>query len=223
MRSVTLAFNVILAPGVRFGPTLFVCPECQRSSDPMKPRKRRLTHHDERMAMGLPSSYGRSIPKKRATRGRNGSHPALRTQNREGQSLRAAGAIPSNGNGRRIAWILHGPAKRPAKLHMLNSYPLPLASSWDFWRAHGAQPAPPKTKPPPERPFLTGGLLVKVQIAPAAKSTLTDPLFVWHLYDGGRQAAWGTALNKEEAAKQAEAARSMSERRGLRLSRGFSR
>ena len=64
---------------------------------------------------------------------------------------------------------------------------------------------------------------MKVQIAPAAKSTLTDPLFVWHLYDGGRQVAWGTALNKEEAAKQAEAARSMSERRGLGLSRGLSR
>ena len=204
-------------------PTFDSKPEGQknpRSGDQMQRTERR---HDERMAMGLPSSYGRSIPKKRATRGRNGSHPALRTQNREGQSLRAAGAIPSNGNGRRIAWILHDPAKRPAKLDMLNSYSLPLASSWDFWRAHGAQPAPPKTKPPPERPFLTGGLLVKVQIAPAAKSTLTDPLFVWHLYDGGRQAAWGTALNKEEAAKQAEAARSMSERKGLRLSRGFSR
>jgi hypothetical protein len=56
--------------------------------------------------------------------------------------------------------------------------------------------------------FPDWSLLVKVQIAPAAKSTLANPLFVWRLYDGGRQVAWGTAGNEEEAAKQAETARS---------------
>jgi hypothetical protein len=93
---------------------------------------------------------------------------------------------------------------------VVNSLFLPLASRASGG-AYGAQP-PHQAKPSPERPFLIGGLPMKVQIAPAVKSTATDSLFVWRLFDGGRQIAWGTAGNQEEAAAQAEAAHS--ERRG---------
>jgi hypothetical protein len=47
---------------------------------------------------------------------------------------------------------------------------------------------------------------MKVQIAPATKSTLDDPLFVWRVFDGSRSVAWGTAPNEADAADQAEAA-----------------